>query len=93
MTRPFEPEDGPSGEPAAADGRATAEATALPTTCPRCQALEGRIAALEAEVTMLRAAVVTPAPDGDPEPPRATLELPRLDFKALRLFPQAWGAG
>ena len=54
MTRPFEPEDGHPGVCTAADGRATAEAAASSTSCPRCRALEDRIAALEAEVAALR---------------------------------------
>ena len=60
MTRPVEPEDGNPGQSAGvvaceADGHAAATAMGS-APCPRCRALEDRIAALEAEVAELRAA-------------------------------------
>jgi Family of unknown function (DUF6065) len=58
--------------------------------CPRCRALEDRIAALEAELAALRTA--TPGTTSAPEPD-ASSSVPRLDFKALRLIPHGWGAG
>lgn len=74
MTRTVEPDEGPSN----AD-------PAMP--CPRCRALEDRIAELEAEVAALQAAA--PAPGAAPD---ASLDLPRLEFRALRLIPHGWGA-
>jgi hypothetical protein len=96
MTRPGEPGDGHQGPLAAAGA------------CPRCRALEDRIAALEAEVASLRAAtnVGRGAGSMDSREPGSRikdsrtkdsrtddLELPRLDFKALRLMPYGWGEG
>jgi hypothetical protein len=55
-------------------------------TCARCQALEARIAELEAESARYRGA----------EPAAATPSthaLPLLEFKALRLFPHGWAEG
>jgi hypothetical protein len=54
--------------------------------CPRCQALEARIAALEAAAAQHLGA--EPA-----ELPPSSLTLPRLEFKALRLIPYGWGEG
>jgi Family of unknown function (DUF6065) len=55
-------------------------------SCPRCQALEARIAELE-----------TVAAKGSGEGPPATtfgsMSLPTVDFKALRLLPYGWGEG
>jgi Family of unknown function (DUF6065) len=53
-------------------------------TCPRCQALEARIAELEA----LTAHREKPAPATTAA---STLTLPVMDFKALRLVPYGWG--
>ena len=108
MTRPSEPGDGDQGPAAAtgacaADGHATATATAS-APCPRCRALEERIAALEAEAGRAPRRGEPPArpdrrlagstPDGVAEPPSpSSFELPRLDFKALRLMPYGWGEG
>jgi Family of unknown function (DUF6065) len=105
MNRPVEPEDGDPG-PLAATGACpvvghVTTPTAASTPCPRCRALENRIATLEAEIAALRAAVPAregasggstsaPAPEA---PPGSSIELPRLDFKALRLIPHGWGAG
>ncbi len=50
------------------------------STCPRCRALEARIAALEAEAAARTAA----------EP---SIDKPPLEFKALRLLPYGWGEG
>jgi Family of unknown function (DUF6065) len=105
MNRPGEPGDGDRGPSTAtdtcpADGHATA-------SCPRCQDLERRIAVLEAQAAALRAvanrvrefrtdrtAGATPAPtEPDESPPPPAHELPRLDFKALRLIPHGWGEG
>jgi hypothetical protein len=52
-------------------------------SCPRCQALEARIAELEAAVE--KGPGTAQAPPG--------VALPRLEFKALRLIPWAWGEG
>ena len=51
--------------------------------CPRCQALEARIAELEQALAGRRS---------EP-PPAAEPVLPRLEFKALRLLPWGWGEG
>jgi hypothetical protein len=53
--------------------------------CPRCRALEARIAELEATAR---------GNDERPDAPRSQgLHLPLLEFKALRLLPFGWGAG
>jgi hypothetical protein len=54
--------------------------------CPRCAAMEARIAELEAMV----GGRADPLPL-DPSRPGASL--PRLEFKALRLLPWGWGEG
>src|SRR5579885_1644744 len=118
MTRSIEPGGGDLGGSAGAGagGPATEMATAS-APCPRCRALEDRIAALEAEVAALRAAGATPAatpPSPSPSHSRGqdsetqdegledsrtpglgteALELPRLEFQALRLIPYGWGEG
>jgi Family of unknown function (DUF6065) len=106
-SEPGDGDRGPIGATGAcpAGGHATATAMTGPAPCPHCRALEERIAALEAEAAALRAA----ANDGhvagangstgstsDPAPPAesgSSLELPRLEFKALRLMPYGWGEG
>lgn len=52
-------------------------------SCPHCQALEVRIAELEA--TIVRVTDTAPGPSG--------MALPRMEFKALRLIPWGWGEG
>jgi hypothetical protein len=52
--------------------------------CARCQALEARIAELEA------AASPSASPAGEAG---AALDLPTVDFKALRLLPHGWAEG
>lgn len=101
MLRPFEPGDG-DPDPASCPHRA-ADRSGTAAACPRCQALEDRIAALEAELAAIRAAagaVVTPVeqpgaefPPAADSPAPSTFDLPRLDFRALRLIPYGWGAG
>jgi len=54
--------------------------------CPRCQALEARIAELEAGAAEQSNA--RPATQ-----PAAAMTLPPLEFKALRLVPFGWGEG
>jgi hypothetical protein len=87
MNLPVEPEDGHPGP--------SVEAAA----CPRCRALEDRIAALEAEAAALRAGAAgrgdaASAPEGSPLPTRpGSFDLPHLDFKAMRLMPTGWGEG
>ncbi len=84
MTQPTEPMDGPPGH-------------AVPSAaCPRCRALEDRIAELEAEAAALRAAAdggvdATSAPETPP--PSSSFDLPRLEFQALRLMPTGWAEG
>jgi hypothetical protein len=56
-------------------------------TCARCQALEARIAELEAA-----AAQRLGAEPGAATPPSAPA-MPLLEFKALRLFPDGWAEG
>lgn len=82
MNQAAEPDDG-HPHPEAGDAGSAGP-------CPRCRALEDRVAALEAEVAALRAAGDSETPAG-PSPP-AALDLPTLDFRALRLFPFGWGA-
>jgi len=55
-------------------------------TCPRCQALEARIAELEAEAAQRRGAEPAAATPSAPA-------MPLLEFKALRLFPHGWAEG
>ena len=64
--------------------------------CPRCQALEARIAALEAEAAARRddgSGRVTPDGPSSEPPPSSSINLPPLEFKALRLIPYGWGEG
>ena len=53
--------------------------------CPRCQALEARIAELEAVAAKQGA-----SPSGASAP---SLSIPSVDFQALRLLPHGWGEG
>jgi hypothetical protein len=104
MTRVSEPGDGDQG-PLIAPGACPVDGHVMaPESCSRCRALEERIAALEAEAAALRAAaqhgheagVDRPAESTSSAPPAespTSLELPRLDFKALRLMPYGWGEG
>ncbi len=70
MTRPGEPEDGDQGPfEATATGPADGHATTSP--CPRCRALEERIAALEAEAAALRSARTRPRSGRSPDRPGA----------------------
>jgi Family of unknown function (DUF6065) len=55
-------------------------------TCSRCQALESRIAELEAAA----AQPSRTSPSGDSA---SLLNIPTVDFKALRLIPYGWGEG
>jgi hypothetical protein len=91
MDRPTEAQEaGPS--PAEDGGRCGGEAHApdpASAPCPRCQALEARLAELEARAT---AAETARARGADPVA-AASIELPRLEFKALRLIPYGWGEG
>src|SRR3954470_2452190 len=66
----------------AAEGHAPGPASA---SCPRCQALEARIAALEAAAAE-RAA-------GSDAASAPAINLPPLEFQALRLIPHGWGEG
>jgi hypothetical protein len=59
--------------------------TGVAVDCPRCRALEAKIAQLEAQVGQSSA-----LPNASPS---QTLTLPMLEFKALRLFPFGWGEG
>jgi Family of unknown function (DUF6065) len=107
MNLPAEPEDGDSGpsiETAACPVDGHPPGTAMGSaSCTRCRALEDRIAVLEAEAAALRAAAAgrdglaggaTPAPETPfLPPPTSSFDLPRLDFKALRLIPHGWGEG
>ncbi len=69
-----------------------------PSSCPRCRALEARIAALEAEAASRTTAGSGTAPD-DAHPPssrpadESSVNKPSLEFKALRLLPHDWGEG
>jgi hypothetical protein len=62
--------------------------------CPRCQALEARVAELE---KALESAAAAPSPGSEAGPGQVTcghLPLASLEFKALRLVaPDGWGAG
>lgn len=57
-----------------------------PGSCPRCQALEARIAELEAAVA---------GQSGESQASTASpfASMPSVDFKALRLLPFGWGEG
>lgn len=122
MTQPLAPEDGDPGRsasarlahspgcPAHGEGRQQQPSV---SSCPRCQALEDRIAVLEAEVAALRAGArggvgrtepdraieetgretAPSAPPSSGSADTAGLHLPRMDFRALRLMPEGWGAG
>jgi hypothetical protein len=57
-----------------------------PGSCPRCQALEARIAELEKAATE-RIAEHLPSLSGESK------NLPHVDFRALRLIPHGWGEG
>src|SRR5579883_2796751 len=94
MNPSIEPGDGDPGASVGcpADGHAT-EAAAAPVPCPRCRALEDRIAALEAELAALRAAGAGGGPAEAATSAPASLPLPPLEFKALRLIPYGWGEG
>jgi hypothetical protein len=59
---------------------------AVAETCSQCQALEARIAELEAE------AAQRPGAENGAGAPSA-LAMPLLEFKALRLFPHGWAEG
>jgi hypothetical protein len=93
MSRPTDaPEERPGpggGDPGCPEpGHAPDQGSA---PCPRCQALEARIAELEARVAASSAAE-TPGPDPDAAP-AAAIDLPLLELKALRLIPYGWGEG
>lgn len=93
MPQPIEPGDGDLGP--ASCPHAAAESSDLAAACTRCRALEARVAALEAELAASRTAIagatLAESPGGSPSD--STIELPRLDFRALRLIPHGWGAG
>jgi hypothetical protein len=55
-------------------------------TCPRCQALEARIAELEAAAAHDNRSSAS----GETA---SLLNIPTMDFKALRLVPSGWGGG
>lgn len=103
MTRPDEPRDGDHGPFASADACPRGDHATATSSCPRCRALEDRIAALEAETARLRAATTggrdaqpLPTPEqesGATDSRTEPIALPRLDFKALRLMPCGWGEG
>ncbi len=68
--------------------------------CPRCRALEARIAALEARLAATRDGEADADPVAVAEthtPPAAkagsSIDLPPMEFKALRLIPHGWGEG
>jgi Family of unknown function (DUF6065) len=54
--------------------------------CPRCQALEARIAELET-VAAIKGS------ENRPAAPASSMSIPNLEFKALRLIPYGWGEG
>jgi hypothetical protein len=85
MSRPTEEPQG--GHPDRAAGEPhEGHGPGVSAPCPRCRALEARVAELEAAAARA---------DG-PEPaaaPAASLHLPPLGFKALRLIPYGWGEG
>jgi len=70
-----------SEKPACASQNHTDE----PGDCPRCRALEARIAELEAAARQENG--------GANASPSQGLNLPPLEFKALRLIPYGWGEG
>jgi hypothetical protein len=60
--------------------------------CLRCQALEARIAALEAAAAQQAGAALA-SDTHEATGPSPSITLPPLNFKALRLLPTGWGHG
>jgi hypothetical protein len=87
MSHPPDPHEG-CPVPRFGDNAEPLDGQALETGhCARCQALEARIAELEA-------AARSSGTESKPEPGHAdAISLPPLDFKALRLTPYGWGEG
>jgi hypothetical protein len=86
MSRPTDGDNQQDDAFAADPDRCAADHTAGTGPCPRCQALEARIAELEAVVRERSEATRRePSPSGT--------ALPSLEFKALRLIPWGWGEG
>jgi hypothetical protein len=83
MSRPTNSENEREDQFAGSAEHSAADHASGSGSCPRCHALEARIAELEA--TVERRPETAPAPAGP--------ALPRLEFKALRLIPWGWGEG
>jgi hypothetical protein len=86
MNPPTEIGDRDPGHSAGESPRAEGPQESGTATCPRCRALEARIAELEAEVAAARGEL-----HGAPTAPATGR--PPLEFKALRLVPYGWGQG
>jgi Family of unknown function (DUF6065) len=83
MSRPVDSESEREDQFAEPQEHSAADHASESSSCPRCQALEARIAELEATVKR----------GGDTAPPAPGPALPRVEFKALRLIPSGWGEG
>ena len=83
MSRPADGENERGDQFAAPQEHSAADHASTSGSCPHCQALEARIAELEATVER----------GPDTVPPEPGPAFPRLEFKALRLIPSGWGEG
>jgi Family of unknown function (DUF6065) len=86
MARKSKAPEKPGAPPSLEQSNQLEEHSHRSAECPRCQALEARIAELEK-------AAETRDNENRSAETLPTINLPHVDFKALRLIPHGWGEG